>query len=149
MELCSMLCGSLHKRGVWGRMDTCIHRWTFLVAQTVKTTCNAGDPGLIPGPGRSLGEGNGYQLHYSCLENPMDKGAWQATVHGVARSQHNWVLTFPCLCMVESLHCSPETTMTLLISCIPVKNKKLKKENQTIMGFSSSFLGSWCEYKRP
>ena len=39
---------------------------------------NAGDTGLIPGPGRSSGEGNGIPLQYSCLENPMDRGAWQA-----------------------------------------------------------------------
>ena len=51
--------------------------------------CNAGDPGLIPGSGRSSGEGNGNPLQYSCLENPMDRGAWQATVHGVARVRHN------------------------------------------------------------
>ena len=48
---------------------------------------NAGDPGSIPGSGRSPGEGNGNPLQYSCLENPMDGGAWQATVHGVAKSQ--------------------------------------------------------------
>ena len=47
---------------------------------------NAGDPGSIPGPGRSPGEGNGNPLQYSCLENPMDGGAWWATVHGVAKS---------------------------------------------------------------
>ena len=49
-------------------------------------TCNAGDPGSIPGSGRSLGEGNGNPLQYSCLENPLDRGAWWATVHGVANS---------------------------------------------------------------
>ena len=43
--------------------------------------CNAGDLGSIPGLGRSPGEGNGNALQYSCLENPMDKAAWQATVH--------------------------------------------------------------------
>ena len=48
---------------------------------------NAGDPGLIPGSGRSPGEGNGNPLQYSCLENSMDRGAWQATVHGVAKSR--------------------------------------------------------------
>ena len=48
---------------------------------------NAGDLGLIPGLGRSPGEGNGNPLQYSCLENPMDGGAWWATVHGVAKSQ--------------------------------------------------------------
>ena len=44
------------------------------------------DAGSIPGSGRSLGEGNGNPLQYSCLENPMDRGAWEATVHGVAKS---------------------------------------------------------------
>ena len=51
-----------------------------------ESACNAGDAGLIPGLGRSPGEGNGNPLQYSCLENPMDRGAWQATVHGVAES---------------------------------------------------------------
>ena len=48
---------------------------------------NAGDPGSIPGLGRSPGEGNGNPLQYSCLENPMDKGVWRALVPGVAKSQ--------------------------------------------------------------
>ena len=48
---------------------------------------NEGDPGSIPGWGRSPGEGSGNPLQYSCLENPMEGGAWQATVHGVAKSQ--------------------------------------------------------------
>ena len=48
--------------------------------------CSAGDLGLIPGSGRSPGEGNGYPLQYSCLENSMDRGVWQATVHGVTKS---------------------------------------------------------------
>ena len=47
---------------------------------------NAGDVGLIPGLGRSLGEVNGNTLQYSCLENSMDRGAWLATVHGTAES---------------------------------------------------------------
>ena len=51
------------------------------------STYNAGDLGSIPGSGRSPGEGNGNPLQYSCLENPMDRGAWWATVHGVAKSQ--------------------------------------------------------------
>ena len=48
---------------------------------------NAGDAGLIPGWGRSPGEGNGNPLHYSCLENSMERGAWRATVQGVVKSQ--------------------------------------------------------------
>ena len=51
-----------------------------------ESACNA-DPGLIPGLGRSPGEGNGYLLQYSCLENPMGRGAWRPTVLGVAKSQ--------------------------------------------------------------
>ena len=51
-----------------------------------ESTCNAGDLGSIPGLGRSPEEGNGYPLQYSCLENSMDRGTWQATVHGVAKS---------------------------------------------------------------
>ena len=47
---------------------------------------SVGDPGLIPGSGRSSGEGNGNPLQYSCLENPMDGGSWWTTVHGVAES---------------------------------------------------------------
>ena len=51
-----------------------------------ESACNAGDVGLIPGLHRSPGEGNGYPLQYSCLENSMDRGAWWATVHGVTKS---------------------------------------------------------------
>ena len=52
-----------------------------------ESALNAGDPGLIPGSGRSLGEGNSNPLQSSHLENLMDRGAWQAVVHGVAKSQ--------------------------------------------------------------
>ena len=54
-----------------------------------ESACNAGDLGSIPGLGRSPGEGNGNPLQYSCLENPMDRGAWRATVHGVTRVRHD------------------------------------------------------------
>ena len=56
-----------------------------------ESACNAGDLGSIPGLGRSPGEGNGNSLQYSCLENPMDRGIWQAIVHGVARVRHDLV----------------------------------------------------------
>ena len=52
-----------------------------------ESACNAGDPGSIPGSGKSPGEGNGNPPQYSCLENSMDRGAWWATVHGVTNSQ--------------------------------------------------------------
>ena len=75
--------------------DTCLG---FPGGSEVKASaCHAGDLGSIPGLGRSPGEGNGNPLQYSCLENPMDGGAWWATVHGVAKSQtrlSNFTFTF-------------------------------------------------------
>ena len=62
----------------WGFPDT---------SDNKEHTCDAGDLGLIPGLGRSLGEGNGCPLQYSCLENPMDRRAWWATVHEISKSQ--------------------------------------------------------------
>ena len=52
-----------------------------------ESACNVGDAGLIPGSGRFPGKGNVYPLQYSCLENSMDRAAWWATVHGVAKSR--------------------------------------------------------------
>ena len=52
-----------------------------------ESACNAGHPGSIPELERSPGEGNGNPLQYSCLESSMDRGAWKATVHGVAKSR--------------------------------------------------------------
>jgi len=61
---------------------------TSLVAQKVKVSAyNVGDPGSIPGSGRSLGGGHGNPLQYSCLENPRDRRAWWAAVYGVTQSQ--------------------------------------------------------------
>ena len=54
-----------------------------------KSARSAGDPDSIPGSGKSPGEGNGKPFQYSCLENPLDRGAWQATVHGVARARQD------------------------------------------------------------
>ena len=60
-----------------------------------ESACNSGNSGLIPGLGRSPGEGNGNPLQYSCLENPMDRGAWWATAHGVTRVEHDLVTKPP------------------------------------------------------
>ena len=57
------------------------------VSDDEDSTCNAEDPGSIPGSGRSPTEGKSYPLQYSCLENSMDRGAWWATVQGVTKSQ--------------------------------------------------------------
>ena len=62
-----------------------------------ESACSVGDSGLILGSGRFPGEGSGNPLQYSCLENPMDGGAWKATVHGVAKSQIRLSdFTLPC-----------------------------------------------------
>ena len=64
-----------------------LYKTIFPGGSEVKVSaCNTGDLGSIPGLGRSCGEGNGNSLQYSYLENPMDGGAWQATVHGVPKS---------------------------------------------------------------
>jgi len=59
----------------------------FLWLSGKESACSVGDLGLIPGSGTSPGGGNGNPLQYSCLGNPMDREAWQATVHGVTKSQ--------------------------------------------------------------
>ena len=65
----------------------CTYVKVFPGGSEVKASaCSAGDLGLIPESGRSPGEGNGNPLQYSFLENPMDVGAWQATVHGISKS---------------------------------------------------------------
>ena len=68
-----------------------IHVYTLILgfsggSDGKESACNVGDLDSIPGLGGSPGEGNGYLLQYSCLENPMDRGAWRAIVHGVAES---------------------------------------------------------------
>ena len=66
----------------------CTHLWGFPGGSDGKEfACNAGDLDLIPVSVRSSGEGNGNPLQYFCLEKPMDRGAWRATVHGVAKNQ--------------------------------------------------------------
>ena len=88
----------------------------FLVAQMAESACNVGDPGSIPGSGRSPGGGHGNPLQYSCLQNPMGRGAWRATVHGIAQSwtwlsdQHTHVdLKYSCVCISRSVmsDCDP------------------------------------------
>ena len=84
---------------MWMDLTSLILRWQkwqknilwsfkgFVCGSAGKESPNARDLGSIPGSGKSPGEGNYYPLQYSCLENSMDRGAWQATVHGVTKSQ--------------------------------------------------------------
>ena len=69
--------------------------WWLRGKESACNTGDTGDMGLIPGSGRSTGDGNGNPLPYSCLGNPMDRGAWQATGRGVARVRHNLVTKLP------------------------------------------------------
>ena len=67
-----------------------MYSWTSVALVVKNPPANAGgvrDLDLIPGSGRTPGEGNGNLLQYSCLKNPMDRGAWRTTVHGVTKSQ--------------------------------------------------------------
>ena len=66
-------------------MSQLVNTWSMFVTSK-ESACNAGDPGSIPRSGRSPGEGHDSSLQYSCLENSMDREAWWATVHGVAKS---------------------------------------------------------------
>ena len=68
---------------------TIVYYWASLLAQRLfkAFACNVGDLGSIPGSRRTPGEENGNPLQYSCLENPMDGGAWRTIVHGVSKSQ--------------------------------------------------------------
>ena len=82
----------------------------FLVAQLVKcplamqeTSCNAGDADSIPGSGRYPEGGNGNTHQYPCLGNPMNRGAWWATVHEVKRVRHNLATKLPQFSSVQSL----------------------------------------------
>ena len=98
-------------------------------------TCNAGDPGSIPGWGRSPGEGNGNTLQYSCLENPMDRGGWWATtVHGVVKS---WIFTFTAY--TDTLLDLPLTSNKIKIK-IHLKNTQKKKLSAQILISTQSKL---------
>ena len=77
-----------------GHRSITLCRWSVprgfsCATKSVKNPCNAGDLGLIPGLGTSPGEGNSNPLQFSCLENPMNRGAWWATVHAVSRVRHD------------------------------------------------------------
>ena len=74
-----------HKADLWGS-EICHRLGAFKPFPDDKeSACNAGDPGSIPKLGRSPGEGHGNPLQYFCLENSMNRGVWQATVHGLAK----------------------------------------------------------------
>ena len=82
-----------------------------------ESACSAGDPGLIPELGRSPGEGNGYSLQYSCLENSMDRGAWCTIVHGVTESYTTEKLTL-------SISTKSEFANEMSVACMKTRTPK-------------------------
>ena len=95
-----MACFSGTPVGAWGKYFLQIQGFLGFPggSDSKESACNAGDLSSILGLGRSSGEGNGYPLQYSCLGNPMDRGAWRARIHGVTKSQtqlSNFHLTGP------------------------------------------------------
>ena len=75
-----------------------------------ESTCSAGDWGSLPGSGRPPGEENGYPLQYSCLDNPMNRGIWRATIHGSWRVKHDWATnTYHFPCVLGDPHRAPQT----------------------------------------
>ena len=82
------------------------------------SACNAEDPGLIPGSGRSPGVGTGNPLQYSCLEDPMDGRAWQAKVHGVAELDTTEGFHFNITIATDISDCGSGDVLNSLCSCI-------------------------------
>ena len=83
-----------------------------------ESACNVGDLGSIPGLGRSSEEGNDYSLQYSCLESSMDRGAWQATVHGVTKSQTQLSMHTPQYSVVYTTRLIRSWTLRLLLRLV-------------------------------
>ena len=95
---CSIMSNSLRFHGLWPTRLSCPwnspgkdiglgSHFPLGGSDGEESACNAGNPGSIPGSGRSPGEGNGNPLQHSCLEDPMGRGVWWATVHGVTKSR--------------------------------------------------------------
>ena len=101
-----------------------------------KSTGNARDPGSIPGLGRSPGEGNGYPLLYSCVENPSDRGAWWAVVHRVIKSQTwlKWLCTHARL--MKSLHLTSTLQEIQMIKLNDIMRNRTNLEGGTLYWLS-------------
>ena len=128
-----------------------------------ESACNAGDPGLIPGSGRSPGEGNSNSLQYSCLENSIDRGAWQIMVYGVAKNQTRLkrlsFLLFSFNGCSQKMYCGPSQVVLVVknpparagevrdVGSIPGSGRSHGEENSTPLQYSclenSIDRGAW------
>ena len=109
---------------------------------------SAGDPGSSPGLGRSPGEENGNPLQYYCLENPMDRGAWLATVYGVTESDTTGRLQSVSLGMPEWLFCFHALTKIYIFKRLPCINMCWLKEAEEAMAvvlFEDNRAGKYCQ----
>ena len=105
--------------GLWGSSEGFPHS-----SVSKESTSSTGDPGLTPGSGRSPGEGNGNPLQCSCLENSMDRGVWQATVHGVARVRHD-LATKPHQSRTTNYYSNSVST----IPCVHTSRKRIRRHD--------------------
>ena len=122
--------------------------WASQVVLVVKNPpANAGGDGLIPGSGRSPGGGNGNPLQYSCLENPVDRGAWWATVHGVAEtwtwlSSSSLLASTGCAHVKQTLTLLPPVVISFFL-LLNLANFWNKQSTSVVFSFSRALLMLW------
>ena len=138
--------------------------WWFRSKESAYNAEDTGNPGLIPGSGRSPGGGHGNPLQYSSLENPMDRGAWWATVHEIAKNQTRWSdwahstwVTYPGGSWdleFSSFTPFPEKFPSQEAMCIHVAN--ISKVGGIMVGSRSHWrlkvdmlLSPWCPFRPP
>ena len=105
------------------------------------SSCNAGVARLIPGLRRSPGEGNGNPVQYPCLGNPMDRGAWQATVHGVNKSQTQFsdqITTTKCVVHSRCLTVNDKFENQLSLIFVDLKNQEATYIKRNVLRFRKS-----------
>ena len=126
------------------KLGGCVYYWVCPSGSVGKVSaCSVGDQSLIPGLGRSSGEGNGYPLQSSCLKNPMDRGAWWAPFHGVAElDMTEWLHFHFQVCLVPEVYSKMEKVpQTLCWQKVPLACSSGFTFSPLAMGSPS--LGSW------
>ena len=115
-----------------------LYDWGFPGGSVSKEdTCNAGDPALIPGLGRSAGEGNDNPLQHSCLGNPMDRRTWQAIDHGLAMVGHGLATKQPTTIYMTSIWQELHFPFSPITSFLPVPRSSLSSFRLVLDSFAS------------